>query len=247
LRLSYPYTEAFPQVAQAARRLYNTPGQHLSLGQVVELNKRFLEGYSHFKNETRIVALRENVLKYNRLLRDLGIRDHQVWDKRPLFSLFLLAHAFVGSTCAERSLEDPRSTSLSLGFAHVMDCSCSSRRSHQRTDLSGCFYHIKAQSERFVVVIPSVHSNRPSHAEALAASNVKIQARDVVATWKILISLGFAPVLYGFYAFVATVVATKAGASLQWRILTPLVLLATLPFIGFAALKFGEAGMDVLK
>jgi glycerol-3-phosphate O-acyltransferase/dihydroxyacetone phosphate acyltransferase len=69
----------------------------------------------------------------------------------------------------------------------------------------------------------------------------------VVATWKILISLGFAPVLYGFYTFVATVVATKAGASLQWRILTPLVLLATLPFIGFAALRFGEAGMDVLK
>jgi hypothetical protein len=154
--LSIP--EAFPQVAQAARRLYNTPGQHLSLGQVVELNKRFLEGYNHFKNEPRIVALRENVLKYNRMLRDLGIRDHQVWDKRPLFSLFLLAQSFVGSTCAEGFLEDPRSTSLSLGFAHIMDCSCSSRRSHQRADLSGRFYHIKAQSERFVVVIPSVHS-----------------------------------------------------------------------------------------
>jgi glycerol-3-phosphate O-acyltransferase/dihydroxyacetone phosphate acyltransferase len=66
------------QVTQAARRLYNTPGQHLSLGQVVELNRRFLEGYIHFKNEPRIKALRENVLKYNRLLRDLGMRDHQV-------------------------------------------------------------------------------------------------------------------------------------------------------------------------
>jgi glycerol-3-phosphate O-acyltransferase/dihydroxyacetone phosphate acyltransferase len=65
-------------VIQAARRLYNTPGQHLSLGQVVELNKRFLEGYLHFKDEPRIKALHEKVIKYNRLVRDLGLRDHQV-------------------------------------------------------------------------------------------------------------------------------------------------------------------------
>jgi hypothetical protein len=44
----------------------------------VELNKRFLEGYNHFKDEPRLRALRTNVLKYNRLVRDLGLRDHQV-------------------------------------------------------------------------------------------------------------------------------------------------------------------------
>jgi glycerol-3-phosphate O-acyltransferase/dihydroxyacetone phosphate acyltransferase len=66
------------QLIQAARRLYQPPGQHLSLGQVVELNKRFLLAYSHFKDEPRIQALRKKVLKYNRLLRDLGLRDHQV-------------------------------------------------------------------------------------------------------------------------------------------------------------------------
>jgi hypothetical protein len=66
------------QLIQAARRLYQPPGQHLTLGQVVELNKRFLLAYSYFKDEPRIQALREKVLKYNRLLRDLGLRDHQV-------------------------------------------------------------------------------------------------------------------------------------------------------------------------
>jgi glycerol-3-phosphate O-acyltransferase / dihydroxyacetone phosphate acyltransferase len=60
------------------RRLYKTPGQHLTLGQVVELNKRFLEGYVHFKDEPRVQKLRTDVLKYNRLVRDLGLRDHQV-------------------------------------------------------------------------------------------------------------------------------------------------------------------------
>ena len=42
------------------------------------MNKRFLEGYNHFKDEPRLQALRTNVLKYNRLVRDLGLRDHQV-------------------------------------------------------------------------------------------------------------------------------------------------------------------------
>jgi hypothetical protein len=60
------------------RRLYKTPGQHLTLGQVVELNRRFLEGYVHFKDEPRIQKLGSDVLKYNRLVRDLGLRDHQV-------------------------------------------------------------------------------------------------------------------------------------------------------------------------
>jgi glycerol-3-phosphate O-acyltransferase / dihydroxyacetone phosphate acyltransferase len=66
------------QLIQAARRLYRPPGQRLTLSQVVELNKRFLHGYSVFKDEPRLQALLSNVLKYNRLLRDLGLRDHQV-------------------------------------------------------------------------------------------------------------------------------------------------------------------------
>ena len=60
------------------RRLYKTPGLHLTLGQVVELNRRLLEGYVHFKDEPRVEKLRQDVLKYNRLVRDLGLRDHQV-------------------------------------------------------------------------------------------------------------------------------------------------------------------------
>jgi glycerol-3-phosphate O-acyltransferase / dihydroxyacetone phosphate acyltransferase len=83
--------------------------------------------------------------------------------------------------------------------------------------------------------------------EALAASVVKVAGRDVLATWKVLISLGVAPVLYGFYAFAATMVSVKANASLQWTIATPFLVLISLPFMNYAALKFGEAGMDVLK
>jgi len=84
-------------------------------------------------------------------------------------------------------------------------------------------------------------------AEALAASTVKLQGKDVMATWKVLISLGGAPILYSLYAMLATIVAIKAGAPLKWRIWTPFLVMIALPIIGYFALKFGEAGMDVLK
>lgn len=83
--------------------------------------------------------------------------------------------------------------------------------------------------------------------EALAASVVKVAGRDVLATWKVLISLVMTPALYMFYAIIATVVAIKADAPSNWILWTPLLALLALPSIGYAALKFGEAGMDVLK
>jgi glycerol-3-phosphate O-acyltransferase/dihydroxyacetone phosphate acyltransferase len=83
--------------------------------------------------------------------------------------------------------------------------------------------------------------------EALAASTVKVEGKDVMATWKVLISIGAAPILYSLYASLATIVAIKAGAPLKWRIWTPFLVVIALPIIGYFALKFGEAGMDVLK
>jgi glycerol-3-phosphate O-acyltransferase / dihydroxyacetone phosphate acyltransferase len=83
--------------------------------------------------------------------------------------------------------------------------------------------------------------------EALASSSVKVHGRDVIASWKVLISVGVAPVLYSFYALVATILVVKAHAPRKWRLLTPPLIIAALPVIGYATLKFGEAGMDVLK
>ncbi|KIJ44372.1 hypothetical protein M422DRAFT_252379 [Sphaerobolus stellatus SS14] len=199
-------------VIQAARRLYKTPGQHLTLGQVVELNKRFIEGYMHFQHEPRVQKLREHVIKYNRAVRDLGLRDHQV----------------------------PRA-----------------KRAGWKT-LGLVTYRILLLSAWTVLALPGVVLNGPvfllasiisrkKAKEALAASTVKIAGRDVLATWKVLISLGVVPVLYIAYAVLATIVAVKAGVPLKWKIWTPFITMAALPCIAFAALKFGEAGMDVLK
>ncbi|KAJ7097527.1 hypothetical protein C8R44DRAFT_811549 [Mycena epipterygia] len=197
---------------QAVRRLYKTPGQHLTLGQVVELNRRLLEGYEHFKDQPRVQNLRKDVLKYNRLVRDMGLRDHQV----------------------------PRA-----------------QRAGWKT-LALLIYRVGLLAVWSIFALPGVILNSPifilasiisrkKAKEALAASRVKIAARDVLATWKVLISLGVAPVLYLIYACMGTLLAIRANAPLKLKLITPFIVLFGVPAMSYAALKFGEAGMDVLK
>jgi glycerol-3-phosphate O-acyltransferase/dihydroxyacetone phosphate acyltransferase len=197
---------------QAARRLYQPPGQHLTLGQVVELNKRFLLAYSYFKDEPRIQALREKVLKYNRLLRDLGLRDHQVprAQKASWKTFGLLVYRII----------------LLLVWTIF--------------SLPGVVLHAP------IFVTASIVSKMKAK-EALAASAVKVAGRDVLATWKVLISLVMTPALYVFYAFIATVISFEADIPFNRILWTPILTLIALPCIGYAALKFGEAGVDVLK
>lgn len=197
---------------QAVRRLYKTPGQHLTLGQVVELNRRFLEAYEHFKNEPRIQDLRKDVLKYNRLVRDLGLRDHQV----------------------------PRAEKASWKTAGLLTYRLGLLIVWAILALPGTVLN----SPMFILA--SIMSRRKAK-EALAASTVKVAGKDVLATWKILISLGVAPVVYTIYAIMATLIAYKAGVPLKWRVAMPFLTLTVLPMMNYASLKFGEAGMDVLK
>lgn len=58
--------------------MYRPPGQHLTLGQIVELNKRFIAGYEVYKDEPRLQELVQRVKEYNTLLRYMGLKDHQV-------------------------------------------------------------------------------------------------------------------------------------------------------------------------
>lgn len=119
------------------------------MGQVVELNRRFLEGYTHFKDEPRVQKLRSDVLKYNRLLRDLGLRDHQV---RSVLIRFLAAAQItattLGTTRQESELENPWSPSLSpclvdcLEYPGVAWCNSEWPNVYRR------FYHLEKEGER---------------------------------------------------------------------------------------------------
>ena len=45
---------------------------------IVELNRRLVKGYTHYKDDPRISNLKISVNAYNKQLWLLGVRDHQV-------------------------------------------------------------------------------------------------------------------------------------------------------------------------
>uniref|UniRef100_V5E3Y4 Phospholipid/glycerol acyltransferase domain-containing protein n=2 Tax=Kalmanozyma brasiliensis (strain GHG001) TaxID=1365824 RepID=V5E3Y4_KALBG len=199
-------------VVQAGRRLYRAPGQSLSLGQTVELNRKFIMGYLQFKDEPRVVKLREEVLRYNKKLRYAGLRDHQV----------------------ERAT---RAGWRSLGLLFY------------RLGLLGLWGGLAlpgAVLNSPIIILAKIISHKKAK-EALAASQVKVAGRDVLATWKVLVSLGVAPVLYSFYAGLATFLAHRYELSPRTRALMPLYTLLVLPTMSYSALKFAEVGIDIYK
>lgn len=87
--------------------------------------------------------------------------------------------------------------------------------------------------------------------EALAASTVKIQGRDVLATWKVLVSLAVVPLTYVFYAILAEIYVYRndiiPAEYSSYKKYTFVPVMLVLPSLGYSTLKFGEAGMDVAK
>lgn len=202
---------------QAVRRLYNPKGKPLPLPTVVELNRRLIKGYETYKDDPRIVALRTDVLNYNRALFRMNIRDHQVsYAKFPIWKVvYLLIY---------RSLKV-----MILGLAA----------------LPGVILFSP-------VFILGKLISRQKAKEALAASSVKVKARDVVATWKILVSLALAPTLDFIYTVILTAWTYKnrvRGMVPTWVPLWFIAIagIAFFPAICFAALRVGEIGMDILK
>lgn len=205
------------KLIHAARRLYNPAGKKLPLPMVVELNRRLVKGYSHYKDDPRIVNLKKSVMAYNKQLWLLGIRDHQV--EYAKFSIFKVVWTLI----------------TRLGKLVIMSIGT----------LPGLVLFAP------VFVATKVISIKKSR-EALAASSVKIQGRDVMATWKLLVALAFAPLLYAFYTILLTYWTYRnrvQGYVPQWVPLWLVVIFGCwiFPSITFAALRIGEIGMDILK
>lgn len=102
-----------------------------------------------------------------------------------------------------------------------------------------------------VFIAGKVISMRKSK-EALAASTVKIKARDVIATWKVLVSLALAPTLDVWYTSLLAYWHYRNhcnGHLPAWLPVWALVLIGLIffPSLCFLALRFGEIGMDIIK
>lgn len=202
---------------QAARRLYNPTGKKLPLPMIVELNRRLVKGYTHYKDDPRISNLKTSVNAYNKQLWLLGVRDHQV--EYAKFSIPTVVFTLV----------------YRLGKLGVMAVGT----------LPGLVLFAP------VFVASKIISIKKSR-EALAASTVKLQGRDVMATWKLLVALALAPLLYASYTAILTWWTYRnrvQGYMPHWVPLWMVVVfsLVFFPSITFAALRFGETGMDILK
>lgn len=183
----------------------------------MELNRRLVKGYTQHKDDPRIANLKKAVTAYNKKLWLLGIRDHQV--EYAKFSVT----AVVGTLLYR------------LGKLAVMAVGT--------LPGLGLFAPVFVASK-----LISIKKSR----EALAASTVKLQGRDVMATWKLLVALAFAPLLYAFYTALLTYWTYRnriQGLMPEWIPLWMIVAFGVVffPSITFAALRFGETGMDIFK
>lgn len=184
---------------------------------IVELNRRLVKGYEHFKDDPRIVNLRKSIVNYNKQLRILGIRDHQVqYAKFSILQVIATLFYRLGKLAL-----------LTIGT------------------LPGLLLFTP-------VFIATKYLSMKKSKEALAASTVKLQGRDVMATWKLLIALAFAPAVYAFYTAAFTYWTYRnriQGFVPEWVPLWLVVLIGMVlfPTITFAALRIGEVGMDIIK
>ncbi|ORY83313.1 HORMA domain-domain-containing protein [Protomyces lactucae-debilis] len=205
-------------VIQAARRLYKPAHKKLPLQSIVELNRRFITAYNHFRDDPRIVKLRQDVMQYNRDLYSMGIRDHQLTNLK-------LNRFTVLAKLIYRSL---KLLVLALG------------------SLPGVLLFGPVFVATKLVALKKAR-------EALAGSSVKIQARDVLATWKLLVAMVFTPLLYTFYAVLGTWIVFRYQLGPDyvrqtWALWTiPAMTLVLLPMVTYSALRFGEIGMDIYK
>ena len=184
---------------------------------VVELNRRLVKGYTHYKDDPRVMKLKKSVMEYNKKLWLLGVRDHQVeYAKFSIFKVvFTLVYRFF------------KLVVLAIGT------------------LPGTVLFAP------VFIASKIISIKKSR-EALAASTVKLQGRDVIATWKLLVAMAFAPLLNAFYTIMLTYWTYRnriQGYIPEWVPLWMIVAFGLIffPSITFAALRFGETGMDIFK
>lgn len=184
---------------------------------IVELNRRLVKGYTHYKDDPRITNLKQTVSNYNKELWRLGVRDHQV--EYAKFSTHTVVFTLI------------------YRFAKLVVMAIGT--------LPGLVLFAP------VFVASKIISIKKSR-EALAASTVKLQGRDVMATWKLLVALAFAPLLYAWYAALLTWWTYRnrvQGYVPDWVPLWMVIVVSFVffPSITFAALRFGETGMDILK
>ncbi|KAJ5091474.1 acyltransferase [Penicillium alfredii] len=221
-------------LVQSTRKLYNPISKKIPLPLVIEFNRRLLKGYTRHREDPRIQGLKKAVTEYNRRLESLGIKDHQVeWGNVEEKPWWLTLIILIYRLC--------KLLVLSVGT------------------LPGVLLF-------WPVFVTTKVISEKKRRHALAASVVKLQGHDVMSTWKILVAMGLAPALYAYYTVIVTAWLRynrhegHYTHSLPWWMVARTYVSDAIPLwafavsffglmisVSFAALRFGEIGMDIVK
>ncbi|ORE21180.1 hypothetical protein BCV71DRAFT_174372, partial [Rhizopus microsporus] len=85
--------------------------------------------------------------------------------------------------------------------------------------------------------------------EALAGSSVKIQGKDVIASWKVIVVSIAAPTLYGIYAlfYLLFLIKRRSQLSLQSKLRRAACVWAIQPILSYLLMRLGDTGLDIYK
>ncbi|KAH3900195.1 bifunctional glycerol-3-phosphate/glycerone-phosphate O-acyltransferase GPT2 SCDLUD_003166 [Saccharomycodes ludwigii] len=200
-------------VIQTARRLlFRNTTDDISLN--VEINRRLMKGYTKYKDDERIIRLKEQVKEYNKELSQAGLKDYQIdiiTELSAVQSLFKLV------------------TRLAILFIMVA------------LALPGSILFSP------IFLTASIYSKKKA-LEGLKKSVVKIKGTDLLATWKLVVALAMAPILYITYS----VLFIKFGPESMkpfgsCSVLNFIFAYIVLVFTTWVSFRTGERGMDVFK
>ncbi|CAO3690864.1 unnamed protein product [Rhizopus microsporus] len=85
--------------------------------------------------------------------------------------------------------------------------------------------------------------------QALAGSSVKIQGKDVIASWKVIVVSIAAPTLYGIYAlfYLLFLIKRRSQLSLQSKLRRAACVWAIQPILSYLLMRLGDTGLDIYK
>ncbi|KAI8067969.1 hypothetical protein BC940DRAFT_326204 [Gongronella butleri] len=85
--------------------------------------------------------------------------------------------------------------------------------------------------------------------EALAGSMVKIKAKDVIASWKVIVASIATPALYGFYSvlYLVFLVLRRPKLSLSSKMTRVTLSWIIQPILHYVMMRMGDTGFDIYK
>jgi glycerol-3-phosphate O-acyltransferase / dihydroxyacetone phosphate acyltransferase len=193
---------------RAVRRLYKSTNHKASPEERMALMLAFSKGYKKDAKDPRVVELYQNVLSYRKRLKTMDISDHEVSRSQPRDTLISTASAVF---------------SLLSSVLYLLLCTC--------LFLPG-----------FIVIFPwralTRYISNKKKVEAKQKSSVKIDGRDVVATWKLMTSICLIPIQHILYTFFAYLFGGES-----WGV----GYFFFAPFLAMLTVKSTEAGYNLIN